>query len=720
MKTTTFIAIAPRGMADLLAAEIRAMGAADVREMRAGVEFAGDIEAAYRVCLWSRLANRVLLPLARFPADSADALYEGVRRINWEAHLSPAETLAVDANVSGSEVTHSHYAALRIKDAIVDSFMATQGERPSVDTTNPNIRINCYLLRDTADIYLDLSGSSLHQRGYRLGTGAAPLKENLAAAILIRAGWPEIAAKGGAFVDLMCGSGTLPLEAAMLAADMAPGLYRRHYGFLRWKQHNPAVWERLTGEAVYRREKGIESLPPILGFDSDRRVLDQARQNASRLGLEDNISFAYQDIQDFRHDFPAAGLMVTNPPYGKRIGEAGELPLLYQALGDVMKHNLRGWKAAVFTEDQSLGKELGLRATRLHTLYNGAIACKLIHFDIDPSTFFREGRLPAVLAPEELSPQAQMFGNRLEKNLRQLRKWTEREQVSCYRAYDADLPDYAAAIDLYHVEETLFVVVQEYEAPREIDPAKSKWRLQEMLTIVRSHLQVDENHLILKVRSRQRGESQYRKLGTEERFHVVREGACQLRVNFEDYLDTGLFLDHRPLRLRLYREAKDKSFLNLFAYTCTATVQAAAGGALRTTSVDMSRTYLDWGRHNMAQNGFTGPNHAFIQADCIGWLESQRDLSYDIIMLDPPTFSNSKRMDSALDVQRDHGNLIEGAMRLLNPGGKLYFSTNLRTFSLSTRVSEQFAVRDMTKQTIPPDFQRRQNIHRCWLITAST
>ncbi len=718
MQPQTFFATAPKGVGDLLAVELTNLGASSVRENRAGVEFEGSLETAYRACLWSRLANRILLPLAEFSADNPDALYEGCQNIDWSRHMDSSGSLAVDANVSASKITHSHYAALRIKDAVVDQFTATAGHRPSVDTERPDLRINAYIHRDLVRLYVDLSGTSLHQRGYRLATGDAPLKENLAAAMLLRAGWPEIAQQGGALVDPFCGSGTLVLEAAMMAADVAPGLRRTHFGLTRWRQHDEALWQRLLTEACEREAAGVKKLPAMLGFDYDRRVLDRARENADRLGIA-GIEFAYQDLFDFCHDFPDFGLVITNPPYGKRLLHTGELPRLYAALGQLFRSRFQGWKAAVFTEDAKLGKSIGIRTNRQHSLYNGAIKCKLLHFDIHKDNFFDDSRLPKRLSEEELSPQSEDFRNRLQKNLRQRRRWAEREGIDCYRLYDADLPDYAAAIDRYADSASpgeQWVCIQEYEAPKKIDPDVVKRRSREMRSLTEDVLAVDESRLFYKSRSRQRGDSQYEKLGDEARFHVVTEGSCKLWVNFTDYVDTGLFLDHRPVRELIEQQARGKSFLNLFCYTGAATLHAAAGGADTSLSIDLSNTYLAWAKRNLALNQINENRHRLLRADCLEWLKQNHQESYDLIFLDPPTFSNSKKMVELLDIQRDHVQLIERSMKLLSEGGTLYFSTNLRSFKLDEQLANRFKLTDISAKSIPEDFQRRGNIHTCFQI----
>lgn len=702
-------------MVDLVAQELEAFGADGISQTAGGVAFEGTLEVAYRACLWSRIANRILLTLGSFPAETPEALYAGVREINWAEHLDTSRTIAVDCNVSRSTITHSHYASLKIKDAVVDWFQEREGVRPSVNVDSPDVRLNAYIYRDVATLYLDLSGRSLHQRGYRLGQGEAPLKENLAAALLLRAGWPKAGAAGGALVDPMCGSGTLLIEGVMMIADIAPQV-THDFGFLTWKQHHADIWQRLLAEASYRREQGSGRIPPALGFDSDRRVLEHARANAERAGVAEFVQFAYQDIASFRQDLPGQGLAITNPPYGKRLGETDELPSLYRALGSVFKREMKGWHVAVFTQDQEMGKHIPLTARKINTLYNGAIECKLIQFDVEERFYFKSHRLPARLDTANLSEQAEMFRNRLAKNHKQLQRWANREGVACYRIYDADLPDYSAAIDVYGGENQQWVCMQEYEAPASVDQDRARQRAKEIRTVVQEFFELDEDNLFYKTRARQRGEHQYEKQDGADNFHQVNEGDCKFWVNFQDYLDTGLFLDHRPLRQRIASESRDQRFLNLFGYTGTASVHAAVGGASQTVTVDMSKTYLDWAARNLALNGVATEENRLVQADCMAWLGERRRQRFDVILLDPPSFSNSKRMKRELDVQRDHPELIEKSVKLLEPGGTLYFSTNLRTFRLDASVKSSFDVQDITGSTIPFDFKRRKNIHQCFEI----
>jgi 23S rRNA (guanine2445-N2)-methyltransferase / 23S rRNA (guanine2069-N7)-methyltransferase len=700
-----FFATAPRGIEPLLVDELRALGADGARETRAGVAFTGDLAVAYRACLWSRLANRVLLVLARFPAPTPEALYAGVAAIDWSAHLDPGGTLAVDANVSGSAITHSQFAALKVKDAVVDQFRARTGSRPSVDTARPDLRLNLYILRDEATLSLDLAGESLHRRGYRSEGREAPLKENLAAAILLRAGWPAVAAEGGAFVDPMCGSGTLPIEAALMAGDVAPCFARTYYGFLRWRGHEAETWARLVAEARERREAGRQRLVAltIRGYDCDRGAIHAAQANARRAGVAEALHFEARELSACKPEGPH-GLVVVNPPYGERLGEDATLPALYSSLGSALKKCHPGWRAAVFTGNPELGRLLGLRAHKLHTLYNGPIECKLLHIEIpqEPVAAVAHGDVEA-------------FSNRLRKNLRHFGRWARRDGIGAWRVYDADLHDYNFAIDVYESDRR-YVHVQEYEAPASVDPRLAARRLASALDVIPAVLEVSPAQLFYKRRRKQKGGAQYEKHGEGGEFHEIREGPCRLLVNFTDYLDTGLFLDHRLTRAMVGELARGKRFLNLFGYTGTATVHAALGGATATTTVDMSRTYLDWARRNLELNGIRGRQHELVQTDVVQWLKEARGARYGLIFLDPPTFSRSKRMEGTLDIQRDHVALIRDCVRLLEPGGVLVFSTNLRRFKLEREALAELEIRDITRATLPRDFERNPRIHQCFRI----
>ncbi|MEE3635001.1 bifunctional 23S rRNA (guanine(2069)-N(7))-methyltransferase RlmK/23S rRNA (guanine(2445)-N(2))-methyltransferase RlmL [Pseudomonas defluvii] len=719
----------PKGLEGLLAEEARGLGLEEVREHTSAIRGVADMETAYRLCLWSRLGNRVLLVLKRFSMKNADDLYYGVHDVEWADHLDAAGTLAVEFSGHGSGIDNTHFGALKVKDAIVDKLRTSSGERPSVDKLNPDLRVHLRLDRGEAILSLDLSGHSLHQRGYRLQQGAAPLKENLAAAVLIRAGWPRIAAEGGALADPMCGVGTFLVEAAMIAADIAPNLKRERWGFSAWLGHVPALWRKLHDEALARAEAGL-ARPPlwIRGYEADPRLIQPGRNNVERAGLSDWVKIYQGEVGSFepRPDQNQKGLVICNPPYGERLGDEASLLYLYQNLGERLRQACLNWEAAVFTGAPDLGKRMGIRSHKQYAFWNGALPCKLLLIKVQPDQFVTgERRQPerdgndtaqptaaSASEPARLSEGGQMFANRLQKNLKQLGKWAKRENISCYRLYDADMPEYALAIDLYQD----WVHVQEYAAPRSIDPEKAQARLFDALAAIPQALGIDQSRVVVKRRERQSGTRQYERQNTQGQFTEVNEGGVKLLVNLTDYLDTGLFLDHRPMRMRIQREAAGKRFLNLFCYTATASVHAAKGGARSTMSVDLSRTYLDWARRNFSLNGFSDKNR-LEQGDVMAWLQACRD-EYDLIFIDPPTFSNSKRMEGVFDVQRDHVELLDLAVARLAPGGVLYFSNNFRKFQLDERLSERYAVEEISAQTLDPDFARNSKIHRAWKIQA--
>ncbi|MDT4807535.1 Ribosomal RNA large subunit methyltransferase K/L [compost metagenome] len=713
----------PKGLETLLAEEAAGLGLEEVNTHTAAIRGSADLEVAYRLCLWSRLANRVLLVLKRFSMANADELYDNVLAVDWAEHLAANGSLAVEFSGHGSGIDNTHFGALKVKDAIVDRLRQGSGERPSIDKINPDVRVHLRLERGEAILSLDLSGHSLHQRGYRLQQGAAPLKENLAAAVLIRAGWPRIAAEGGALADPMCGVGTFLVEAGLIAADVAPNLKREHWGFSHWLGHVPALWKRLHAEAEARAAAGL-ARPPlwIRGYEADPRLIQPARNNIERAGLGEWVRVYQGELATFepRTDKGQSGLVICNPPYGERLGDEASLLYLYQNLGERLRQACLNWEAGVFTGAPELGKRMGIRSHKQYAFWNGALACKLLLLKVLPEQFVTgerrqgekgEGTTPRS-EPARLSEGGQMFANRLQKNLKQLGKWARKENIQCYRLYDADMPEYALAVDLYGD----WVHVQEYAPPRSIDPEKAQARLLDALAAIPQALDVDPAHVVVKRRERQSGTRQYERQGSEGRFMEVSEGGVKLLVNLTDYLDTGLFLDHRPMRLRIQREAAGKRFLNLFCYTATASVHAAKGGARSTTSVDLSKTYLDWARRNLALNGFSD-KHKLQQGDVMAWLAEDRG-EYDLIFIDPPTFSNSKRMEGVFDVQRDHAQLLDLAMARLAKGGVLYFSNNFRKFQLDEDLAARYAVEEVSAGTLDPDFARNPKIHRAWRIVA--
>jgi len=714
-----WIATAPVGAASVLAEELAQFGAHDIRERSHDVKFQGTLEVGYRACLWSRTATRVLLSLGSIDAGSSKSIYEAVKRIDWREHLGPGATLACDCSGGNASIRHTIYGSQLLKDAVCDSLRDATGERPNIAPERPDVLLHLHVEGPTALVSVDFSGESLHRRGYRTEGGRAPLKENVAAAVLLRAGWPNLCEQGGLLVDPMCGSGTFLTEGALIAADAAPALDRGYFGFTGWRGHDAELWERLRAEARARRAARI-ARRCILGSDVDADAVRMAIAHGEQAGVADWLHVEKRSLGDLVRPRSDSGLIVANPPYGERIGAESGLPALYSELGTMLRDRFQGWQAAILTGNPPLARNLGIYAKRTHRFFNGTIECRLLRFDLNEASEQRPAEV--VRADWSSRPGAQMFANRLRKNLQRLDPWAERAGIDCFRVYDADMPEYAFAIDLYG-RAARHVYVQEYAPPKSVDQESARERRREVLAVLPEALAVPVSHVHSRVRKPQKGSEQYEKRDTRAERHAVQEGGLKFWVNFRDYLDTGLFLDHRIVRGKLRDWAKDADFLNLFCYTGSATVYAAAGEARSTVSVDLSNTYLDWARENLLLNGFGDPafggtGHELYRADCLQWLEEQeaRGPRFDLIFVDPPTFSNSKRMEGVLDVQRDHVGMIRRSMKLLRPSGRLVFSTNYTRFKLDAPALADLSIEDISAQTIPKDFERHARIHRCFVM----
>ncbi|HEI8865532.1 TPA: bifunctional 23S rRNA (guanine(2069)-N(7))-methyltransferase RlmK/23S rRNA (guanine(2445)-N(2))-methyltransferase RlmL [Serratia odorifera] len=691
-----------RGLEELLKSELERLGAHGCKVVQGGVHFQGDDRLLYQSLLWSRLASRILLPLNEFRVHNDLDLYLGVQAIDWTEIFDVESTFAVHFSGVNEEIRNSQYGALKVKDAIVDSFTRKIDRRPTVAKQQPDIRINVFLQRDMASVALDLSGEGLHQRGYRDLTGQAPLKENLAAAIVQRSGWQP----GTPMLDPMCGSGTLLIEAAMIAADRAPGLHRQHWGFSAWHGHKPDLWREAVTEAQVRARRGLQDTTSrFFGSDIDRRVIEMARANARRAGVAELITFNVNDVSKVTNPLPEGpfGTVVSNPPYGERLESEPALIALHNMLGRIMKSAFGGWQLSLFSASPELLSCLQLRAERQFKAKNGPLDCVQKNYQLAANPQGNGGL-----------QVAEDFANRLRKNLKKLDKWARQQGIECYRLYDADLPEYNVAVDRYGSK----VVVQEYAPPKTVDAQKARQRLFDVINATLAVLDLPSNQLVLKTRERQKGKNQYEKLAQKGEFLLVEEYNAKLWVNLTDYLDTGLFLDHRIARRMLGEMSKGKDFLNLFAYTGTASVHAGLGGARSTTTVDMSRTYLEWAEKNLRANGLTGRQHRLIQADCLPWLHNA-DEQFDVIFIDPPTFSNSKRMENTFDVQRDHLALMKDLKRLLRRNGTIMFSNNKRGFQMDQAGLQALGLeaKEITAQTLSQDFARNRQIHNCWLVT---
>lgn len=702
-------AVCTSGVEPLLAHELEQLGLGEVQAGRGGVRFTADLAGMYRAVLWSRTASRILRTLAEFPCAGADDLYAAALQQPWEQLFPAHHSFRVDVSGQQAGLEHTGFAALKLKDAIVDRFRARTGGRPDVAREQPDVVVHLHLAPQSASLSLDLCGRPLHERGWRQQQAAAPLKETLAAALLIRAGWPALAAAGGALVDPMCGGGTLLIEGLLMAADVAPGLLRDDHNLRGLSDFDATLWQQCRTEAQTRADAGIRSTACRgHGFDHDPRMIVAARANARQAGLAALLQFEGRGATELAPPPAPHGLLICNPPYGERLGEVRELLPLYRGLGQGLRTHYGAYTCAVYSSNDELLEAVNLPVRKRYMLMNGPLRCTLALLDASR---------PASSGPR-LGAGAVMLRNRIEKNRARLKSYLLEQRIGCYRAYDADLPEYACAIDVYTASSgELSLHVQEYQAPRSIPEADQQRHLRELLQVAGMVFDCPRERVHLKQRQRQRGSSQYRRHDQTQSYFSVQESGLDFEVNLADFLDTGLFLDSRVLRQRLRQRARDARFLNLFCYTGSASVYAAAGGARSSVSVDLSPTYTRWAGRNFALNGMDPRHHRIVQADSLGWM-AQCEQRFDLIYLDPPTFSNSKRTTTVLDTRRDHQQLIDAAMALLEPGPNslLVFCSNAQSLSLDPQLEERYRIEEWTQHSIPPDFQRPRRIHRSFAL----
>ena len=720
-----FFANCSLNQADLVAKEAEEAGASEIRQTKAGVEFVGTLEAGYRFCMYSRISTRLLeaIYLDDDVADT-DELYESTLNIPWEEYITPQTTIKVTKTAQDCPyITNSHFAALRVKDGIIDRIKSKfDDERPNVDTENPDVTIHIHLHQNRAIWYLDFSGEGMQQRGYRVDQTDAVLKEHLAAALLYRSEWKKSITEetSGVLLDPFAGSGTILIEAALIASDTAPGLVRKSpFAFAKLPSYNEELWQSIVKEAEEKRKKAIDERDIyIYGSDVSPKAIRICEENAKAAGVREFIDLQVKDFNDYSEDDKPKcemGYIVTDPPYGVRMKEK-DIENLYYDIGEKLSNVFKGWKATIMAADSELLSNIALKPERVNSLYNGSLFCQAAHYSIFTDEEKEEMKRKSLEKKKErlntpLSAGAEMAYNRLVKNIKELKGEMEKEGVTCYRIYDADMPEYSAAIDIY---ENKWINLSEYEAPSSINPEDAERRLNELIYATERATGIDIENIYVKQRSRMKGKSQYNRLASSSRFNIVHENGLNILVNFQDYLDTGIFLDHRLIRKYIQENSENKRFLNLFCYTGTATLNAIKGGAVSTVSVDASSTYLDWAMENLRVNGYpTVIDNYFYKSDVMDYLFGTYD-KFDLIFCDPPTFSNSK-MRATFDVQRDHKKLIRACMMHLAPGGLLIFSNNFRRFKLSEEILDEFVVKDITEETIGEDF-RDKKIHHTYLI----
>ncbi|WP_426223492.1 bifunctional 23S rRNA (guanine(2069)-N(7))-methyltransferase RlmK/23S rRNA (guanine(2445)-N(2))-methyltransferase RlmL [Psychrobacter sp. DWR1-2-3] len=735
------------GLEAPLQTELTSFGIASEIKSTGRLAVTGTLRDLYTICLWSRVASRVLMLIKRkninTEYDVAEQLYGLAKSVDWTEQFKLEQTFAIRLSVDKRVAVSQQFAMLRIKDAIADTFNEVYDSRPNVDSKNPDFSVFATVNDKQAELYLDLSGTSLHRRGYRVAMTEAPLKENLAAALLYSAGWHKKNEEGNAplynaLIDPMCGSGTFIIEALLMHCDYAVGIDKaaNQFGFYEWQHHDDALWQQMIDDAQTRFRDALaitneqpDTLPLILGFDADSGAILATEKNLIAAGLQDLLPLLDLEtraldqlssvlkplVDDGRLSNP---LVITNPPYGERLGDEEMIKPLYHALGLILQDSFAGIDidpmVGILAANVEQVDILPIKEPKTLRCHNGAIT---VYFRYGTLIAGQTGNLVSRFEKREIEvEEGQDFINRLQKNLAKLKKLAKKDTVSNLRVYNADLPDFKVAVDLYGD----YVHVQEYAPPKTIPPETAKKRFNLALMGIREVFGINREQIFIKTRARQSGNDQYSKQGNTEKrgkFYVAREDGAYFYVNFTDYLDTGLFIDHRNMRARIKDNSRNKSVLNLFAYTCTASVHAALAGAKKVTSVDLSQNYLDWGKQNFVLNGLdvSRNKYQFVAADIFEWIKDNTE-QFDIIFIDPPTFSNSKKFQGTFDVQRDHSALINRAMNRLTSDGVLYFSNNFTRFELDEQLTERYDIVDITQKTIGFDFDVKKPIHQSFEI----
>lgn len=700
------VAVTAFGLESVAQRELHALGYEDAKPFGTGrVGFTGAAGAICRTNLWLRSAERVLVRVGSFPACDFEALFDGVRSLAWERWIGRDAAFPVGGRSVRSVLSSVPAVQRATKKAIVERLMQAHGvER--LPETGPTYAVEVSLLHDEATLTIDTSGAGLHKRGYRTSVGEAQLRETMAAGLVLLSYWHP----GRPFMDPFCGTGTIAIEAAMIGRNIAPGL-KRSFAGESWPQVPASLWSEA------REQAGAAALPVLehrlVATDIDERALSQARHHARNADVEPDIHFQQRAFEDVAARV-GYGCLITNPPWGERLGDREQLESLYRSFPLVLRR-LDTWSHFILTGYPGFERLIGQEATRRRKLY---------HANIETTYYQFHGPAPGGAAgPREMTPvfggldekadkQAEMFATVLGKHARHLRKWPQRG-ITCYRLYDRDIPEVPLVVDVYEGH----LHVAEYERPHEHTPAQHADWLDRMMETACATLGVERDKAFLKSRGRQRGLSQYERVSDTGYTLVVGEQGLRFEVNLSDYVDTGLFLDHRLTRAMVRQRAGGKRFLNLFAYSGAFTVYAAAGGAEHTTSVDLSATYLDWAERNLLLNGFDDGRHQLVQADAMTYLDSLKPgETFDLMVIDPPTYSNSKRTEEDWDVQARHTDLLAAASNHLEPGGWIYFSTNFRKFKPAFPAN--LIAREISQQTVPADF-RNKKIHRCWVLSGA-
>ncbi len=742
-------------LADEILSLLKTKSLSDLVLGQGSISLSAGLEELYTLCICSRLSESILLKVLDLSIEEKDQviarerLYKQVKSVPWEQLFSLEKSFRIDFSGSQSIFDDNRFAALICKDALVDRFRYHFEKRPSIDRESPDVILQLFGNQRDLSLYLNVSGEPLHKRGYRKESVEAPLKETLASALLYQAGWHKHCDDLAYFLDPCCGSGTLAIEALLIAANIAPGLERfrnpeRFFCFENLSFYQEDNWEEIAGIAEQAAGQGLDLLKErglkLRAYDSNMKAVKAAQANLAAIDLSAFIHFekrSFFQLGPLKDEANKKGMVLCNPPYGERLQEADELKYLYRLLGNKLARLFPDWYVGVISSQVELLDVLGFEDFEQSRFYNGNLRCffrhsKLADIEQEPRSknYFLD-QLNNTDGFDDLDERVVDFKNRLIKNLRKLKPWLKKSEVSSFRLYDGDMPEFNMAIDCYQSDcsqngKEAFVVVFEYAAPKSVSADIAKERLSMALHCIRLVFSLQREQVFVKTRARQKGKQQYLSKSdssanksapaqsSKTKLLEAEEAGLHFLINPSDYLDTGLFIDHRLIRDRIRQESKGKRVLNLFSYTGSASVYAAAGGAKSTLSVDLSNTYLAWGRKNFLANGFSLENNLSLKSDVLQYLRSSKE-QFDVIFLDPPTFSNSKKKQLNFDVQSDHEELIRLAMARLDGAGKLYFSCNYKGFELADNLSERYKVEEITKQTVSPDFSRKQP-HRAWLL----
>lgn len=683
------------GCEKLLENELIFLGAKNLNITKGGIYYEAEDLLVYKSLIWSRIASRIFICIKKFIIKNNNDLYINTYQINWDKILYLNKTFLVKFKGSNNIIQNSLFGALIIKDAIFDQFYKKYSINPNVNLITPDIRIQAILNNDTINIMLDLSGQSLHQRGYKEISNISPIKNNLSTAIILSSNWT----KNTPLIDPMCGSGIFLIEAAMIYADRAPGLKRIKWGFQSWKKYNKFLWNIVLNEANKKFENQIKKCKKnlFIGYDCNSKVIEKAKENAFNANVLNIIQFSTSNLNNFNNPYKKEiGTVLTNLQYKEKQNTENTLVALYVHMGYILKKHFKNWRLSIFTASEFLSNFLQMKPYDKIFFKNDPLNCVLKNYKI---------------FSEKLNQKNEEYENRLKKNIQKLKKWNDFKKIECFRIYDRDIPNYNIVIDIYKE----WLVIQEYQAPKIINIHSAYKRLCHAIYFTKKILSIPIDNIVFKTRKKQTNKLQYQKFFNSNKFFIIQEYSAKLLVNLIDYLDTGLFLEHRCVRKLINTMSYEKDFLNLFAYTGSASVYAGLGGAKTTTTVDISKTYIRWSIKNMSINNLIGNQHSFIQSDCLEWINSNYR-TFDLIFLNPPNFSNSKRMKKIFELKKDYLNLIKSLKKNLRKNGYIVFSSSTNNFKINFNEINKMKlhIKNITHLVQSKDFLNKK--YYSWLI----